>query len=117
MDNRNFTATGVPSFCEHTQTIVEHYKPGTSPHHGALKCAECGAFLRFVAKPGNIERWKTNAFRLVRLKTCPGLTPWERQFINSIAVTAESKHYKLSPAQQQAFDETYAKHFSGKEAL
>jgi hypothetical protein len=26
--------------------------PGTGPHHAALRCANCGRFVKWLAKPG-----------------------------------------------------------------
>src|SRR5437899_960604 len=86
--------------CEHPVTKTELEEPG-SEHYGRLRCAECNAFLRFVAKPKNVERRQLNSYRLAKLQMCPDLNPWERQFVDSLAKLGNNK---LSPKQQSVFD-------------
>jgi hypothetical protein len=76
--------------CAHSVTKTELSPPG-SEHFGRLKCAECGAFLRFVPKPKNAERRQHNGFTLARLQMCPRLNSWEREFIQSIAKQGSTK--------------------------
>jgi len=86
--------------CAHPVTKTELDPPG-SEHYGRLRCAECGAFLRFVPKPKNVERRQLNCYRLAKLQMCPGLNSWEREFIQSIAKQGSTK---LTPKQQSVFD-------------
>jgi hypothetical protein len=92
-------STGVLQ-CAHSVTKTELNPPG-SEHYGTLRCAECNAFLRFVPKPKNVERRQLNGFRLARLQMCPGLSSWEREFIDSLA---KQGSIKLTPKQQSALD-------------
>jgi len=71
-----------------------------SRHYARLECAACGAFLKFLPRPENIERRKLNAFRLAKIQMCAGLSSWERQFVQSLAKQGS----KLSPKQQAVFD-------------
>jgi hypothetical protein len=86
--------------CAHSATKTELDPPG-SEHYGRLRCAECGAFLRFVPKPKNVERRQLNCYRLARLQMCPGLNSWEREFIDTLAKQGNNK---LTPKQQAVFD-------------
>jgi hypothetical protein len=92
-------STGVLQ-CAHSVTKTELDPPG-SEHYGRLRCAECNAFIRFVPKPKNVERRQLNGFMLARLQMCPGLSQWERQFVDSLVKLGNNK---LSPKQQIAFD-------------
>jgi hypothetical protein len=93
----------VPStgktYCTHnaTRTVV---MPAESTHHARLECATCGAFLKFLARPENLERRKLNGFKLAKLQMHPGLNPWERQFAASLA----RRGNKFTPKQQAVFD-------------
>ena len=98
---------GIPSvgrkegraYCAHNATKTVPM-PGGSRHYARLECAKCGAFLKFLPRPQNIERRQLNGFRLAKLQMHTGLNSWERQFIDSLA-----KHgNKLSPKQQTVFD-------------
>jgi hypothetical protein len=93
--------------CAHSVTKTELDPPG-SEHFGRLRCAECGAFLRFVPKPKNVERRQLNGFRLAKLQMCPRLNSFERQFVDSLARQGN----KLTPRQQQVFDRICADHLS-----
>jgi hypothetical protein len=86
--------------CAHTATTTE-LLPQTSRHYAKLKCATCGAFLKFLPRPENVERRKLNGFKIAKLQMCTGLNSWERQFIESIAKQSDNK---LTPKQQTAFD-------------
>lgn len=98
--------------CSHSATKTELDPPG-SEHYGQLRCAECGAFLRFVPKPKNVERRQLNCYRLAKLQMCPGLNPWEREFINSLAKQGSTK---LTPKQQAAFDRLCLAHLDRRVA-
>src|SRR6266478_8970255 len=91
--------TGVPQ-CTHSSTATE-LLPRESQHYAKLKCAGCGAFLRFLPKPENITKWKLNGFKLAKLQMAPGLNQWEREFVQSLAKIGNSK---LTPKQQEVFD-------------
>jgi len=103
--------TGVP-YCTHTSTTTE-LLPQTSRHYAKLKCAACGAFLKFLPRPENVERRKLNGFRLTRLQMHPGLNPWEREFIDSLA---KQSGHKLTPKQQAAFDRLVLTHLERRAA-
>jgi hypothetical protein len=96
--------------CAHTSTITE-LMPQESRHYAKLKCADCGAFLKFSPRPENVERRKLNGFRLAKLQMCDGLNSWEREFIESLARGSN----KLTPKQQAVFDRICLTYF-GKEA-
>jgi hypothetical protein len=50
-----------------------------------------------------------NAFNLVRLAMCEGLSKWERAFVRDI-----SQRQKLSPRQQEILDELVEKFLEAK---
>jgi hypothetical protein len=98
---------GSAQHCAHLSTVTEPLPEG-SRHFAKLKCASCGAFLRFLPKPENVERWQANAFKLAKLQMRDGLTDWERSFVESLA----RQGTRFSPRQQEVFDrlcETYLK--------
>jgi hypothetical protein len=86
--------------CAHTSTKTELLPP-ESRHFAKLKCADCGAFLKFLPRPENVERRKLNGFKLAKLQMCDGLSSWEREFIESLAKQGSNK---LTPKQQAVFD-------------
>jgi len=94
--------------CAHqaTKTVL---MPGDSRHYAQLRCATCGAFLKFMPRPENVERRQLNGFRLAKLQMHPGLNPWERQFIDSLAKQGN----KLSPRQQAVFDRLCSTYLKG----
>jgi hypothetical protein len=98
--------------CAHSATKTELDLPG-SEHYGRLRCADCGAFLRFVPKPKNVERRQLNCYRLARLQMCPGLNSWEREFIDSLAKQGSTK---FTPKQQAAFDRLCATYLERRAA-
>jgi hypothetical protein len=104
-------STGVLR-CAHSVTKTELDPPG-SEHFGRLRCAECGAFLRFVPKPKNVERRQLNCYRLAGLQMCPGLDSWEREFIDNLAKQGSTK---LTPKQQAAFDRLCLTHLDRRVA-
>jgi hypothetical protein len=85
--------------CAHnaTRTVM---LPAKSRHHSRLECATCGAFLKFLPRPENVERRQLNRYRLAKLQMYPGLNSWERQFVDSLAKQGD----KWSPKQQGVFD-------------
>jgi len=99
------------SYCAHneTKTVV---LPNESRHYARLECATCGAFLKFLARPENLEKRKLNGFKLAKLQMCPSLNSWEQEFVNSIAKQGN----KLSPKQQAVFDRLYTAHLEGRAA-
>jgi hypothetical protein len=99
------------AYCAHneTKTIL---LPAESRHWARLECATCGAFLKFLPRPENVEKRKLNSFKLARLQMHPGLTSWERAFVDSLAKQGN----KLSPKQQVVFDRICATHLEGRAA-
>jgi len=102
--------TGAP--CAHTVTTTE-LMPQESRHYAKLNCADCGAFLKFLPRPENVERRKLNGFRLAKLQMCPGLNAWERQFIDSLAKQGNNK---LTPKQQAVLDRMCLAHLDRRAA-
>jgi hypothetical protein len=84
--------------CSHSATKIELEPPG-SEHYGRLRCAACGCFIRFVAKPKNVELRQLNGYRLAKLQMLPGLGLGDREFLRGLA-----KNAKFSPKQQEQFD-------------
>jgi hypothetical protein len=107
MDNR-IHSRGV--ICSHSLTVVERLPEG-STHFARLLCKDCRTFLRFLPKPGNVERRKLNSSRLAKLQMFPGLTDWERQFVTDLAKLPSGK---LTPRQQEVFDRIYAERIEEK---
>lgn len=103
--------TGVLQ-CAHSSTTTE-LLPQESRHYAKLKCADCGAFLKFLPRPKNVERRKLNGFRLAKLQMCPCLNQWERQFIDNLVKLGSSK---LSPKQQAVFDRICLTHLDRRAA-
>ena len=87
--------------------------PQESRHYAKLNCADCGAFLKFLPRPENVERRKLNGFRLAKLQMCPGLNAWERQFIDSLAKQGNNK---LTPKQQAVLDRMCLAHLDRRAA-
>jgi hypothetical protein len=107
----NFVESPTGALCAHSSTTTE-LMPQESRHYAKLKCADCGAFLKFLPRPENVERRKLNGFRLAKLQMCDGLNSWEREFIESLAKQGSNK---LTPKQQAVFDRICLTYF-GKEA-
>lgn len=95
------------SRCLHDATRIELMPPG-HVHHGREICTDCDRVLRWIPKPRTVVRRRFNAYRLVKLALCDGLSPWELAFIHNV-----SRSRKLSPRQQQKLDELAQKHFRG----
>jgi hypothetical protein len=98
--------------CAHSVTKTELEPPG-SEHYGRLRCAECGAFLRFVPKPKNVELRQLNCYRLAKLQMCPHLNSWEREFVDSLA---KQRSTKFTPGQQRVFDHLCATYLDRRAA-
>ena len=96
------------AYCAHNATKTVVMSAG-SRHYARLACATCGAFLKFLPRPENVERRKLNGFRLAKLQMHPGLNTWERQFIDSLAEQGN----KLSPKQQDVFDRICVTYLKG----
>jgi hypothetical protein len=79
--------------------------PQGSVHHGKEVCANCDAVLRWLPKPKTVVRRRLNAFRLVKLALCEGLSPWELAFIHNV-----SRSRKISPKQERIVDELAQKY-------
>jgi len=94
--------------CAHQATKIVPM-PTDSRHYAQLKCATCGAFLKFLPRPENVERRQLNAFRLAKLQMHTGLNSWERRFIGSLAKQGN----KLSPKQQTVFDRLCSTYLKG----
>lgn len=94
-------------YCAHSSTVTERMPEG-SPHYAKVKCAACGAFLKFLPKPANVERRKLNAFKLAKLQMCE-LTDRDRRFVESLA----RQGTKFSPKQQEVFDKLCATYLKG----
>jgi hypothetical protein len=108
----NFVESPTGALCAHSSTTTE-LMPHGSRHYAKLKCADCGAFLKFLPRPENVERRKLNGFRLAKLQMHAGLNPWERQFIQSIAKDGNNK---LTPKQQAVFDRLCLTYLNGRAA-
>ena len=93
--------------CRHDTTRVELMPQGYT-HHARVICAVCGRHLRWLPKPGTIERQRLNAFRLARLAMHPGLSDWERRFVGDILKLA-----KLSPRQQVLVERLCTQYLEG----
>jgi hypothetical protein len=87
------------AYCQHNITRTVQMPP-TSGHFAKLECAICGAFLKFLPRPENVERRKLLGEQIARLAVNPGLTEWERQFVSSLA----RRNGKLSPRQEEVFN-------------
>jgi hypothetical protein len=96
-------ARGYPR-CEHNATRLQLLPQG-SVHHGKEVCANCDAVLRWLPKPKTVVRRRLNAFRLVKLALCEGLSPWELAFIHNV-----SRSRKISPKQERIVDELAQKY-------
>ena len=95
--------------CSHSATVTERM-PARHVHFAAERCAGCGRLIHWLSKPETVERRKINGYRLARLQMTPGLSAWERQFVDSLAKLPGNK-YKFTPKQQSAFDDIYRRHF------
>ena len=74
-------------------------------HYGREDCKACGSFVRWIAKPANIERARINAIKFARLSGFPVLTSYEKHFVAGL------KYFRrLSPRQQAFLDRTYGRY-------
>jgi hypothetical protein len=99
MDVLRSITTGVLQ-CTHSLTATE-LLPRESQHYAKLVCADCGAHLRFLPRPENVEKRKLTGYKLAKLQMCDGFNSWEREFIGSLANHGSNK---LTPKQQAVFD-------------
>ena len=93
--------------CVHTSTVTQRL-PDTHKHYSKKICISCGAFLRWLPRPENVERQKLNAFKLARLAMCARLSPWECAFVREV-----SQRRKVSPKQQEIIDRLSATYLQG----
>jgi hypothetical protein len=84
--------------CVHSATVTKRMPEGHT-HYAVRRCADCGAFLRWLPKPETIERRQLNAIKLAKLQMCHGLTAWDRHFVADV-----SQRKRVSPRQQQIID-------------
>jgi hypothetical protein len=96
--------------CAHTSTTSELLPPG-GQHYAELRCSACGVFLQFLPRPENQQRRIINAHRLAKLQMCPGLNPWARGVVDSLAKQGSTK---FTPAQQEVFDRLCLTHLDGR---
>jgi hypothetical protein len=95
------------AYCPHniTQTVE---LPTGSVHFARMECATCGAFIKYVPRPENVERRKLLGEQIARLAMNLGLTAWERQFVSSLA----RRNGKLSPKQEEVFNRLCQTHLN-----
>lgn len=84
---------GAQTWCEHSDTRIA-IEPLGSVHFGKEICRNCDRVLRWLPKPGNVERRRLTAYRIAKMLMAPGLTEWETQFLTSV-----SRQQKFSPKQ------------------
>jgi len=96
------------AYCTHnaTKTVV---LPAKSRHYARLECADCGAFLKFLPHPENVELRKLNGYRLAKLQMHAHLNSWERDFVESLAREGN----KFTPKQQAVFDRLCSTYLKG----
>src|ERR1700687_5979729 len=88
-------------YCAHTSTVTE-LMPKHSQHFARLRCADCGASLKFLPDPRNAAQRNLNLTRLEKLRVLPGIDDEDRQFLDSLAETC--RNGKFSPHDQEWFD-------------
>ena len=93
--------------CSHSATLIQRLPEGEF-HYGAQRCAACGAFVDWVAKPENIARRRLIAAYVARLLTVKGLASWEATFLHSV-----SQRKKLSPRQRAVLDRLVTQYLEG----
>jgi hypothetical protein len=99
---------GAQDECEHSDTRIEILAP-PSVHFGKEICRNCDRVLRWIPKPTTIARQRFNAFRLIRLAMCEGLSPWERSFVRDV-----SQRRKFSPKQLAIINRLCAQYLTMK---
>ena len=82
--------------------------PAGHVHFAAERCVDCRRLLRWLPRPGTIERRKLNGFRLAKLSMCDKLSDWERDFVRSVG---EKKH--LSPKQLEIVERLCRRYLEG----
>jgi hypothetical protein len=93
--------------CAHRSTVTQRL-PDAHKHYSKEICISCGAFLRWLPRPENVERQNLNAFKLARLAMCARLSPWECAFVREV-----SQRRKVSPKQQEIIDRLCATYLQG----
>jgi hypothetical protein len=95
-------------YCTHNTTKAV-ILPAESRHYARLECADCGAFLKFLPRPENVERRELNGFKLAKLQMHPALDSWERDFVASLVRQGN----KFTPKQQAVFDRLCSSYLKG----
>src|SRR6516165_10678401 len=70
--------------CQHDTKVLVRLAPD-SPHYAREICEVCGAFVRWILRPENLETQRLRAERIAKLSRCDGLTDWERGFVASVS--------------------------------
>ena len=96
--------------CPHTATCIEVLPP-FFPHHAKEVCLSCGAFVRWLPQPLNVEARKQRALAIAKLERCNRLSGWERGFIRSVAPLR-----KHSPRQIAIIDRMTGDHLEAEKA-
>jgi hypothetical protein len=95
--------------CSHS--VIQTVFTPELQHFAKEVCADCGAFLRWLPKPENIERQKERQTQIEELQATGKLSAWEREFVATII-----GQRTLSPKQAERFNAMLEKHFGVKEA-
>jgi hypothetical protein len=95
--------------CKHS--VIQTVPTPELQHFAKEVCADCGAFLRWLPKPENLERQKERQAQIEELRATGRLSDWEREFLATI-----SAQRTLSPKQTDRFNEMLGKYFGVKEA-
>lgn len=76
-----------------------------SIHYGKEVCAVCGAYLRFIPKPENVE--KRNRFKEMAQELWNrNMNPFDRKFV----LDQEKAAFHMSPKQEAYFNVVYARY-------
>jgi hypothetical protein len=105
--SKNLTDERGYHVCLHLATRTELLPRGFT-HHSALRCALCGAFIRWMPKPETIERRRRIGFKLAKLSMCSGLSSWERSFVHDV-----SRLRKFSPRQEALVERLVRQYLEG----
>jgi hypothetical protein len=96
--------------CSHTNTVITR-EPSSSYHYAAESCADCGAHLRYLPRPSNINRRASNAKKLEQLQAVHSLSEFECGIVSVLDLgLSPDGGLKLSPRQQVEFEKLCAKH-------
>jgi hypothetical protein len=94
------------SNCQHTQTRVEVYPPGSCEHYARVVCTNpaCGQTLCFQAHPHILAKRQQNAANIQTLLADSRLMAFERGFLTGL------RNHKPTPQQQQTLDALVSKY-------